>query len=111
MSNDSSVNDVTNLLTETELRISHSGHTPADVIFIGSINSGHQCTWEEFTVLADHEYDSGYGGAEIPNDLAPKQLMDKFGGKRKESVGVIRLSLIGLLRNDEEKQQNAEENN
>ena len=58
-----------NLLTETETDIKESGHAPQDIIFIGSQKSGHSCTWEEYRTLADFEYDSGFGGNEIPWDL------------------------------------------
>ena len=60
---------MTNLLEETKEAISASGHTPADIVFIGSEKSGHQCTWEQFCALADVEYDSGYGGTEVATDL------------------------------------------
>ena len=58
-----------NLLQETKEAIKESGHTEADIIFIGSENSGHQCTWEEFCVLADVEYDNDYGAQEVAQDL------------------------------------------
>ncbi len=58
-----------NLLEETKSAIADSGHTEADIIFIGSEQSGHQCTWEEFCVLADKEYDNGYGNPEVAYDL------------------------------------------
>lgn len=57
-----------NLLKETEEGIKDSGHTPADIVFIGSEESGHQCSWEEFCLLADVEYD-GFGGQEVAGDL------------------------------------------
>lgn len=58
-----------NLLQETKEAIEDSGHTEADIIFIGSEKSGHQCTWDEFCVLADVEYDAGYGAAQVAQDL------------------------------------------
>jgi hypothetical protein len=58
-----------NLLQETIEDIQQSGHTPAGIIFIGSEVSGHSCTWDEFTVLANKEYDSGFGAQEVANDL------------------------------------------
>lgn len=58
-----------NLLSETRLAIKESGHTPADIVFIGSLESGHRCTWEEFEGLADFPYDAGYGAAHIATDL------------------------------------------
>jgi hypothetical protein len=58
-----------NLLKETISELKKSGHSPTDIVFIGSEESGHTCTWEEFQVLADQEYDSGYGGQEVAMDL------------------------------------------
>ncbi len=58
-----------NLLQETKEDIEKSGHTFADVIFIGSVDSGHCCTIAEFHDLADIEYDNGFGGQEVASDL------------------------------------------
>jgi len=58
-----------NLLEETKEGIKSSGHKIKDIIFIGSEESGHSCTWEEYKKLANIEYDSGFGGAEIATDL------------------------------------------
>lgn len=58
-----------NLLNETIEAIRGSGHTPEDIIFIGSEESGHSCTWEEFQALADIEYSHGFGAARVATDL------------------------------------------
>lgn len=58
-----------NLLEETRESIKESGHLPEDIVFIGSVESGHECTWDQFVTLADREYDSGYGGQEVASDL------------------------------------------
>lgn len=58
-----------NLLQETREAITKSGHSPDDVVFIGSEQSGHACTWGEFTNLADRDYDSGFGAAQVATDL------------------------------------------
>lgn len=58
-----------NFLNETAKAIAESGHSPEDIVFIGSTESGHSCTWEEFTSLADFNYDSGYGAAYMASDL------------------------------------------
>lgn len=58
-----------NLLAETIEAIERSGHVPEDIVFIGSEESGHACTWDEFTRLADVEYDNGFGSAEVATDL------------------------------------------
>ena len=58
-----------NFLQETCEDITRSGHTPDQIVFIGSEASGHQCTWEEFQLLANIEYDDGFGAQEIAIDL------------------------------------------
>lgn len=58
-----------NLKQETIKAIEDSGHTPDQIIFIGSEQSGHRCTWEEFCILADRDYDNGFGGQEVARDL------------------------------------------
>lgn len=58
-----------NLLTETKEAIARSGHNIDDIVFIGSLESGHSCTWDEFSGLADREYDDGYGAAKVATDL------------------------------------------
>jgi len=58
-----------NLLEETVEDIGRSGKDIWDIEFIGSVYTGHACTWDEFLILADIEYDSGYGTAEIARDL------------------------------------------
>lgn len=58
-----------NLLEETKESIINSGHQISDVIFIGSEESGHSCTWGEFCVLANVDYDNGFGGQEVATDL------------------------------------------
>ena len=58
-----------NLLQETLEALSLADKTPADVVFIGSLISGHSCSWEAFTALADREYDAGYGRQEVAEDL------------------------------------------
>ena len=58
-----------NLLSETIDAIKDSGHTPEDIYFIRSRESGHSCTWEEYKKLADIEYDNGYGSQKVASDL------------------------------------------
>jgi hypothetical protein len=60
---------VRNLLTETLEAIRASGHTSEDIVFIGSEDTGHQCTWDEFRLLANVEYDAGFGASEVATDL------------------------------------------
>lgn len=42
---------------------------PSNITFIGSISSGHACTWEEFEKLADFDYDGGFGAQKVATDL------------------------------------------
>lgn len=58
-----------NLLTETQSDIEQSGHTVDEIIFIGSESSGHSCDWNEFTMLANKDYDSGFGAQKVASDL------------------------------------------
>ena len=62
-------NDSKTLLTETTEAMESHGKSSADVVFIGSSGGEFGCTWEEYTKLADLTYDSGFGGAEIAEDL------------------------------------------
>jgi hypothetical protein len=58
-----------NLLQETIAAIEHWSHTSADIVFIGSLSSGHSCSWAEFSKLANLEYDEGYGRQYVASDL------------------------------------------
>lgn len=58
-----------NLLEETLQDIAESGHTPEDIVFIGSRHTGHRCTWAEFEKLANVEYDASFGAQEVASDL------------------------------------------
>ena len=60
---------MTNFLEETKEAIKQSGHTVDDVTFIGSEETGHQCTWEEFEILADVDYNAGFGAQCVADDL------------------------------------------
>lgn len=59
----------TNLKDETIKAVADSGHTPDQIIFIGSEETGHQCTWEEFLTLANRDYFKGFGAAKVATDL------------------------------------------
>lgn len=63
------MNDYENLLEETLLAMTSRNKTPQDIVLIGSKQTGHRCTWLEYTILANYEYDGGYGGAEVALDL------------------------------------------
>ena len=58
-----------NLLKETRHCIEQAGYVPEEIIFIGSIDSGHSCTWDEFCILANHDYDNGPGTQVVATDL------------------------------------------
>ena len=56
-----------NLLQETIEAIAESGHTTRDVSFV--MTRRQLGTWDEFTSLANFEYDNGYGIAEVDDSL------------------------------------------
>lgn len=58
-----------NLLTETIEEMHTQILTVEDIVFIGSLDREYSCTWDEFKVLADKKYNSGYGSAEVVQDL------------------------------------------
>jgi hypothetical protein len=67
-----------NLLEETTSILARHQKTPSDVRFVtvASINSGKYedlgpCSgsWDDFAALANFTYDSGYGGAEVAEEL------------------------------------------
>lgn len=58
-----------NFLEETIEAIERSHHSIEDIVHIGSRRTGHSCTWDEFTKLADRTYDDGFGGQEVARDL------------------------------------------
>jgi len=58
-----------NLKEETQLTIQSNGYSPNDIIFIGAEESGYSCSWEEFQVLANKDYDNGYGGRIVSVDV------------------------------------------
>ena len=58
-----------NLLEETLEAIKNSGHKSKDIIFIGSEDSGHKCTWNEYKKISNVNYDDGFGASEVATDL------------------------------------------
>lgn len=58
-----------NLLKETLIDIEDSVHTISDIIYIGSEDSGYCCEWDQFSAMANIDYDCGFGGQEIASDL------------------------------------------
>jgi hypothetical protein len=53
-----------NLLQETLRLVS-----PNDVLWVGSSDGEYGMSWEDFAKVASVEYDEGYGGQEVANDL------------------------------------------
>lgn len=56
-----------NLLKETNRMLKKCGKTIDEIKFVNVADKS--CTWDEFSKLADAEYDNGYGGAEVSTDL------------------------------------------
>lgn len=58
-------------LDVTIKHIKRSGHTPEDIIFIGSERSGYQCTWDEFQKLCEQQE----GNLNAFYDVAPDLII------------------------------------
>jgi hypothetical protein len=58
-----------NLLKETLAVISNNNYSPSDIKFIGSGITNHSCSWDEFCIIANKEYDCGYGSQQVAEDL------------------------------------------
>lgn len=58
-----------NFLKETLEAIERSGHIVDEIVFIGSLESGYNCSWGEFKKLANQDYDSNTGVQKIAVDL------------------------------------------
>jgi hypothetical protein len=56
-------------LKETQYMMERHDLSPFDIVFIGSVDTGHSMTWEEFEVLSDETYDTGYGAQKVASDL------------------------------------------
>ena len=58
-----------NFLKETLEAIERSGHIVDEIVFIGSLETGHNCSWTEFKKLANQDYDPNSGLQRIAVDL------------------------------------------
>ncbi|QLE85574.1 hypothetical protein FLM48_11085 [Shewanella sp. Scap07] len=58
-----------NLRLETLEAIKENGQQVDNIVFIGSAESGHWCSWSEFERLANIYYDDGFSPDEIAPDL------------------------------------------
>jgi hypothetical protein len=67
-----------NLLMETKAELRTEGYTPDDIVFIGSRDGHYACSWEEFEKLADFDYDNGFGGQEVADDLLIRMIDGSF---------------------------------
>lgn len=60
---------MTNLLEETLEALAHEKKSKDDVLWVGSRDGKHVVTWEDFSKIANIDYDSGFGGQEVSSDL------------------------------------------
>lgn len=58
-----------NLLQETLKAIKDGSQTPQDVVYVGNRDGTTHCTWREFCVHADHEYDEFTNVRKVSPDL------------------------------------------
>ena len=58
-----------NLLTETINMLASINKSIEDIIFIGSRDQAYSCTWQEFAIIANKEYDEDYGTQQVAIDL------------------------------------------
>src|SRR5258708_35603008 len=64
------MDDLKNLLQETQDDIANHEKSVQDVQWVGSKDGEYSISWEQFTALARNtRYDSGYGGNQIVEDL------------------------------------------
>jgi hypothetical protein len=56
-----------NLLDETIIALSENGRSPFAVLWVGTADV--YFYWDEFVTLADTEYDAGFGGQNVAEDL------------------------------------------
>lgn len=58
-----------NLLQETLTALESYGYLPDQIVFIGSLETAHACTWFEFKELANVDYDETTSRHMIASDL------------------------------------------
>jgi hypothetical protein len=59
---------IQNFLRETLTDIHRFGQCPESIVYIGD-GGNYFCSWDEFQLLANFRYDSGFGSTHIPLDL------------------------------------------
>lgn len=72
-----------NFLEETLLNLAANGKLPSDVLWVG--DKENFCSWEEFSISANFEYDRGYGADFIDRNL--KIVGDSWWMERHEYDG------------------------
>ena len=58
-----------NLLTETIDNLRDRNLTSDNVLWVGSRDGKYAVPWGDFAILANKEYDSGFGGTNVVDDL------------------------------------------
>ena len=58
-----------NLLKETTQVLKKNKLTVKDVLWVGTSDGKQTCSWEQFSKIANIEYDNGFGGSEIGENL------------------------------------------
>lgn len=58
-----------NLLKETVEKLKYHGHAPEDVLWVGVYDGSETTNWEDFAIMADRVYDSGYGMVVVREEL------------------------------------------
>lgn len=58
-----------NLLWETAGILNELEYSTNDIAFIGSRDGKYSCSWNEFKILANKNYDNGFGAPEVATDL------------------------------------------
>lgn len=61
--------DRQNFLDETLEVLANHDLSPKDIIWVGSRDGKYSISWDEFAAIANKDYDSGYGGNEVIDDL------------------------------------------
>ena len=69
---------MTNFLAETINAIVEAHQYTQTVLSVRSRDGEYATSWEEFAKLADFNYDSGFGSAQIPSDLIVEFVDDTY---------------------------------
>ena len=58
-----------NFKEETIEKLKYLRKDKKDIVFIGTSNGKSGCSYDDFLEMSDYEYDNGYGGAEVLDNL------------------------------------------